>query len=97
VSGAAATREAFGDAIVRVGGDERIVVLDGDLRNSNFSERFEAAYPGRFVEVGIAEHNMLGIALASRGMRREAVREFERALTLKPDFADARQNLERAR
>ncbi len=62
MSGAAATREAFGDAIVRVGGDERIVVLDGDLRNSNFSERFEAAYPGRFVEVGIAEHNMLGIA-----------------------------------
>jgi transketolase len=60
--GAAATREAFGDAIVRVGGDERIVVLDGDLRNSNFSERFEAVYPGRFVEVGIAEHNMLGIA-----------------------------------
>ena len=58
----AATREAFGDAIVRVGGDERIVVLDGDLRNSNFSEKFEAAYPSRFVEVGIAEHNMLGIA-----------------------------------
>jgi transketolase len=59
---AAATREAFGDAIVRVGADEKIVVLDGDLRNSNYSERFEAAYPGRFVEVGIAEHNMLGIA-----------------------------------
>ncbi len=62
MSGAAATREAFGEAIVRVGGDERIVVLDGDLRNSNYSEKFEAAYPGRFVEVGIAEHNMLGIA-----------------------------------
>jgi transketolase len=62
MSGAAATREAFGEAIVRVGADERIVVLDGDLRNSNFSEKFEAAYPGRFVEVGIAEHNMLGIA-----------------------------------
>ena len=62
MSAAAATREAFGDAIVRVGEDEQIVVLDGDLRNSNYSERFEAAYPGRFVEVGIAEHNMLGIA-----------------------------------
>lgn len=62
MSAAAATREAFGDAIVRVGEDERIVVLDGDLRNSNFSERFEAAYPDRFLEVGIAEHNMLGIA-----------------------------------
>jgi transketolase len=62
VSGAVATREAFGDAIVAAGTDERIVVLDGDLRNSNFSEKFEAAYPDRFVEVGIAEHNMLGIA-----------------------------------
>jgi transketolase len=62
VSGAVATREAFGDAIVAAGADERIVVLDGDLRNSNFSEKFEQAYPGRFVEVGIAEHNMLGIA-----------------------------------
>ena len=59
---AAATREAFGDAIVRVGADERVVVLDGDLKNSNFSEKFEEAYPDRFVEVGIAEHNMLGIA-----------------------------------
>jgi transketolase len=59
---AAATREAFGDAIVRVGADERVVVLDGDLKNSNYSERFEARYPERFVEVGIAEHNMLGIA-----------------------------------
>ena len=62
MSGAAATREAFGEAIVRVGGDERIVVLDGDLRNSNYSEKFEAAYPERFVECGIAENNMLGIA-----------------------------------
>jgi len=59
---ATATREAFGEAIVANGADERIVVLDGDLRNSNYSEKFEAAYPGRFVEVGIAEHNMLGIA-----------------------------------
>lgn len=62
MSAAAATREAFGDAMVRIGGDERVVVLDGDLKNSNYSERFEAAYPGRFIELGIAESNMLGIA-----------------------------------
>lgn len=59
---AAATREAFGEALVRVGADDRVVVLDGDLKNSNYSEKFEAAYPGRFVEVGIAESNMIGIA-----------------------------------
>lgn len=62
MAGAAATREAFGDALVRVGADERVVVLDGDLKNSTYVERFEAAYPDRFVEVGIAESNMLGIA-----------------------------------
>lgn len=59
---AAATREAFGDALVRVGADERVVVIDGDLKNSTYAERFEQAYPERFVEVGIAESNMLGIA-----------------------------------
>ena len=59
---AAATREAFGDALVRIGADERVVVIDGDLKNSTYAEKFEAAYPDRFVEVGIAENNMLGIA-----------------------------------
>ena len=59
---AAATREAFGDALVRIGADERVVVIDGDLKNSTYVEKFEAAYPERFVEVGIAENNMLGVA-----------------------------------
>ena len=59
---AAATREAYGDALVRIGADERVVVIDGDLKNSTYAEKFEAAYPERFVEVGIAEHNMLGVA-----------------------------------
>jgi transketolase len=57
-----ATREAFGEAIVRVGGDPRIVVLTGDLRDSTRTEEFAAKYPERFFEAGIAEHNMLGIA-----------------------------------
>jgi transketolase len=58
----AATRDAFGEAIVRVGKDERIVVLTGDLRDSTRTEDFAAKYPDRFVECGIAESNMLGIA-----------------------------------
>jgi transketolase len=58
----AATREAFGEAIVRVGQDERIVVLTGDLRDSTRTEDFAAKYPDRFIECGIAESNMLGIA-----------------------------------
>lgn len=59
---AVATRQAFGDAIARLGDDPRVVVLTGDLKNSTFTEDFEAKYPERFVEVGIAEQNMLGVA-----------------------------------
>lgn len=58
----AATRDAFADALVRVGGDERIVVLTGDLRDSTRTEKFQEKYPDRFFDAGIAEKNMLGIA-----------------------------------
>jgi transketolase len=57
-----ATRKAFGEAIVRVGEDERIVVLTGDLRDSTRTGPFAEKYPERFVECGIAEKNMLGMA-----------------------------------
>jgi transketolase len=58
----AATRDAFADALVRMGDDERIVVLTGDLRDSTRTEKFLEKYPDRFFDVGIAEKNMLGIA-----------------------------------
>jgi transketolase len=58
----AATRDAFGEAIVRVGQDPRIVVLTGDLRDSTRTEDFADKYPDRFFDAGIAERNMLGIA-----------------------------------
>src|SRR5918999_326861 len=58
----AATRDAFADALVRAGDDERIVVLTGDLRDSTLTEKFLEKYPDRFFDVGIAEKNMLGIA-----------------------------------
>ncbi|HEX9774094.1 MAG TPA: transketolase C-terminal domain-containing protein [Actinomycetota bacterium] len=60
--GAVATRKAFGDAILRLGEDPRVVVLTGDLKNSTHTEDFEAKYPERFVDVGIAESNMIGVA-----------------------------------
>ncbi|MDP9341706.1 MAG: transketolase family protein [Actinomycetota bacterium] len=59
---AKATREAFGEALVRVGADPRVVVLDGDLMKSNFTYLFKETYPERFIEVGIAENNMVGVA-----------------------------------
>jgi transketolase len=65
-----ATREAYGDALVKVAEkDPRIVALDGDTKNSTFSEKLLKAYPKRFFEMFIAEQNMAGVAtgLAARG------------------------------
>jgi transketolase len=65
-----ATREAYGVAIAKLGeADERIVALDGDVKNSTFSEKFEVALPDRFYQNFIAEQVMLGSAMgmAARG------------------------------
>src|SRR5262249_31567038 len=63
-----APREAFGEALVRLGTvDARIVALDGDVKNSTFSEKFKEKFPDRFVECYIAEQNMVGAALGFSG------------------------------
>ena len=65
-----ATREAYGAAIARLAaGDDRIVALDADVKNSTFSDKFEQAHPDRFYQSFIAEQAMIGAAmgLASRG------------------------------
>jgi transketolase len=65
-----ATREAYGTALVKLGdGDDRIVALDGDVKNSTFSEKFEAKHADRFFQNFIAEQVMIGSAmgLAARG------------------------------
>ena len=64
-----ATREAFGEALAEAGTDDRIVVLDGDVNNSTFTNQFMERWPDRFFNVGIAESNLIGIAsgLAASG------------------------------
>ena len=58
-----ATREAYGAALVRLGeADPRIVAMDGDTKNSTFSEKFYKKFPNRFTECFIAEQNMVGVA-----------------------------------
>jgi transketolase len=66
----AATREAFGTALLRIGeADQRVVALDGDTKNSTYSEKFFKKFPDRFTECFIAEQNMVGVAtgFAARG------------------------------
>jgi transketolase len=58
-----ATREAYGDALTRIGEvDPRIVAMDGDTKNSTFAEKFFKKFPNRFTECFIAEQNMVGVA-----------------------------------
>src|SRR5258707_15074526 len=58
---AKATRDAFGEALVRVGDRfPNLVVLDADLSKSTKSELFAKKFPSRFFEMGIAEANMIG-------------------------------------
>ncbi len=58
-----ATREAYGNALVRIGEvDARVVAMDGDTKNSTFSEKFFKKFPNRFTECFIAEQNMVGVA-----------------------------------
>jgi transketolase len=60
---ASASRDAFGDTIVRLGETHpEIVVLDADLSESTRSKKFAQKFPKRFFQMGIAEANMLGVA-----------------------------------
>jgi transketolase len=59
-----ATREAYGNALAKLARTApQVVAIDGDTKNSTFSERFKAAAPERFAEGYIAEQNMVGAAL----------------------------------
>ena len=65
-----ATRDGFGEALLELG--ERnpdVVVLTGDLAESTRTEGFAKKFPDRFIECGVAEQNMMGIAagLAASG------------------------------
>jgi len=58
-----ALRVVFGETLAELATeDPRIVVLDADVGSSSGGEIFERAHPERFVQCGIAEQNMLGVA-----------------------------------
>ncbi len=57
-----ATRKAFGNSLLSIGSNPKVVALDADLSKSTNSFAFSQKYPERFFQVGIAEANMIGIA-----------------------------------
>ena len=59
-----ATREAYGAALVRVGeANPAVVAMDGDTKNSTYSEKFFKKFPERFTECFIAEQNLVAVAV----------------------------------
>jgi transketolase len=65
-----ALRDVFGDTLVALGWtNPNVIVLDADLANSTKADKFAMAYPDRFLQMGIAEQNFVGVAvgLASLG------------------------------
>ena len=65
----AATRDGYGQALLELAENEKVVVLEADLGKSTKSLHFRKAYPDRTVSCGIGEQNMLLVAagLASSG------------------------------
>lgn len=58
-----ALRQTLGETLAELAVDDpRIVVLDGDVGNSTGAGIFEAAHPDRYVQAGVGEQNMLGMA-----------------------------------
>ena len=58
-----ATRDSYGDALVELGKEhENLVVMDADLAGATKTDKFKKAFPERFLDCGIAEANMAGIA-----------------------------------
>jgi transketolase len=64
-------REIFGETVAELAThDPRIYMLDGDVGSSTRADIFEKAHPDRYLQMGIAEQNMLGVAagMATMGL-----------------------------
>ena len=56
-------RTVFGETLLELGAENPdVVVFDADVGTSTCSASFRAAYPKRFIQAGIAEQNMVGLA-----------------------------------
>ena len=66
-----ATRQSYGEALAELGKEkENIVVLDADLSSATKTGIFAKAFPERFLNMGIAEQNMMSVAagMATSGL-----------------------------
>ena len=58
-----ATRQSYGEELAKLGEENKnIAVLDADLSTATKTEIFAKKFPDRFINVGIAEQNLMGVA-----------------------------------
>ncbi|MFH1832590.1 MAG: transketolase [Candidatus Levyibacteriota bacterium] len=66
-----ATREVYGHVLSELGNNNPFIyALDGDTKNSTYSEIFKKNHPERFIECFIAEQNMVGVAVGLSRMKK---------------------------
>jgi transketolase len=64
-----ATRDAYGKALAELGAERPdVVVLDADLSGSTRTKEFSKLFPERFLNLGVAEANMMGTAAGLAAM-----------------------------
>jgi transketolase len=65
---AIATRKAFGETLAALAARADVVVLDGEVSNSTYTEDFQKVAPERFLELYIAEQCMVGVAVGLQAL-----------------------------
>lgn len=61
-----ATRFAYGTALAKIAvNNSRVIALDGDTKNSTYSDKLKKAFPERHIECFIAEQNLVGVAIGA--------------------------------
>lgn len=55
-------RDGFGQGMMDIGSDPSIYALSADLTESLRLTDFKNTYPERFIDIGVAEQNMIGVA-----------------------------------
>ena len=58
-----ATRDGFGEGLIEAGkANKKVLALCADLSESTRIDGFKKTFPDRFIEIGVAEQNMAGVA-----------------------------------
>lgn len=88
-----ATREAYGKALLDLGSEYDFYVLSADLSGSVKVDGFQKAFPDRYIECGIAEENMMGVAAGLAAAGKTAVASSYAMFTAGRGFEQIRNSI----